>query len=190
MLNVAKYKLTGVAPLLMSNGMKADPMWFRTKALKELTSQKKKTEELQMQIRELEWYAGLYEVDGTVGLPSDMILSAIIGGAKKNKNGPEAKAGVFETQPFFPLQYSGPKGSLSSLYADGRFVDCRGVMQNMKRIMRTRPIFRDWAVDAAVSYDDDVIEEPTIKQALDQCGMLIGLGDFRPRYGRFTVERI
>jgi hypothetical protein len=190
MLNVAKFKLTGVAPLLMSNGRKADPMWFRTKALKELTQQKKKTEELQMQIRELEWYAGLYEVDGVVVLPSDMILSGIIGGAKKHKNGNEAKAGVFETDPFFPLQYAGPKKDLAALYADGRFVDCRGVAQNMKRIMRTRPIFRDWSVEVSVSFDDEVIEQLTIKQALDQCGMLIGFGDFRPRYGRFTVETL
>lgn len=190
MLKEAKFKLTGVCPLLMNNGMKADPLWHRSKALKELTSQKKKTEELQLQIRELEWYASLYEVDGVIVLPSDLILSVIIGGAKKNKNGNEAKAGVFETAPHFVLDYDGPKGDLAALYADGRFADCRGVKQGMVRIMRTRAIFRHWSVDFSVSYDDDVIELHTIKQALDQCGMLIGAGDFRPRYGRFTVETL
>lgn len=34
------------------------------------------------------------------------------------------------------------------------------------------------------------VDEATILQALQDAGRTAGIGDWRPRYGRFTVEKI
>jgi hypothetical protein len=54
--------------------------------------------------------------------------------------------------------------------------------------MRTRPIFATWAVDVAVDYMDDVVTRDQVIDAMGIAGLQVGLGDFRPRYGRFETE--
>jgi hypothetical protein len=161
-----------------------------TKALKEVTSRRKKTEEDIEEIRHLEWQGSLYLDDkGRPCIPVDNVLSLVIAGAKKDKNGSEAKSGVMQDAgaESFPLEYEGPR-DLAALYADPRFVDCRGAKVGTSRIMRTRPIFRNWKLKIRLIYNEDVIDEATIQQALEMSGERVGLGDYRPRFGRFTVE--
>lgn len=186
-----KYRLTGVAPLLMNNGRKSDPTDPWTKRLKEITTNKKKTEDDHLEIRRIEWFAGLYtdESGKKIVLPADLILGAVVQGAKKNKNGPEAKAGVFEHAPWFALKHDGP-ADVEKLYEAPGFCDYRGVRVGNKRVMRARPRFATWSVDIALMIDPEVIDAKLVTQALDRCGQLVGIGDYRPRFGRFTVESL
>jgi hypothetical protein len=161
-----------------------------TKALKEITGRRKKTDEDTLEIRHLEWQGSLYLDDkGRPCIPVDNVLALVIEGARKDKNGKEAESGVMPDAgaESFLLEYEGPR-DLAALYADSRFVDCRGVGVNGKRIMRTRPIFREWKLKIRLIYNEDVIDEATIQQALEMSGERVGLGDYRPRFGRFTVE--
>jgi hypothetical protein len=41
-----------------------------------------------------------------------------------------------------------------------------------------------------VDFDDNVIEEEEILKVAEDAGLLVGLGDWRPRFGRFMVEKI
>lgn len=189
MLSTIKVKLTGVAPLLMHNGQLADKRNEFTKALASLTSAKKKTEEALDDISKAEWYGSLYQKDGVVGLPGDVVYSAVVEGARKDKRGKDAQAGVFESEAFYPLQYSGPK-NLEKLFSDGRFTDVRGVAVSQKRIMRTRPIFREWSCIVSLSVQEDIIETKDVLTALEKCGALVGIGDYRPRFGRFVAEAL
>jgi hypothetical protein len=185
-----KVKLTGVAPLLMHNGQLADPLNKWTKYLREMTLRKKKTEDDIIEIKRREWFGGLY-VDDTGKIPvipADMAIAVLQAGARKHKNGVEAKSGVFEAKPWFPLEFDGPKGDLDKLYTDGRFVDSRLVTNQRNRIVRTRPIFRDWSVTFEYLVDTEIIDLHKCVQALEQAGERVGLGDYRPRFGRFTVE--
>jgi hypothetical protein len=58
----------------------------------------------------------------------------------------------------------------------------------MAKIMRYRPIFRNWSLSATVVVNEDVVNINEVKKALIDAGSLIGLGDYRPRFGRFNVE--
>jgi len=184
-----KATLVGISPLLMHNGHLADAMSPATRALKEVTSRRKKTDEDLLEIRRLEWMGSLYlDEKNRPCMPVDNILALIIAGAKKDKNGGEAKSGVMQCADaeMFPIEYDGPK-ELDKLYADARFVDCRSAKVGTSRVMRTRPIFRNWKLKVKVLYNPDVIDERIIKQALEMSGERVGLGDYRPRFGRFEL---
>lgn len=188
-MEIYKTKITGVVPLLMHNGQLADSMNPATRALKEVTARRKKTDEDVAEIRHLEWIGSLYlDAKQRPCMPADNVLSLIIAGAKKDKNGGEAKSGIMPAagKEFFELIYDGPK-DLTKLYADARFVDCRSAKVGTARVMRTRPIFRAWSLDLELMYNPDVIDERTIQQALEISGERVGLGDYRPRFGRFIV---
>ena len=60
------------------------------------------------------------------------------------------------------------------------------------RVTRTRPYFKDWAVDAEGMFDPAVISVDELREIAQTAGTMIGLGDWRPRFGRFeaTVEKI
>lgn len=189
MSDIVRAQLTGIAPLLMHNGQLVDPMNKYTRQLSAATkASNKKTEEGIAEIRKLEWFGGLYlDEAGKVSIPADLILALVLGGAKKSKQGGEAKAGIYEEQAFFPLEYKGPKDP-AKLYDDPRFVDCRGARVGQARVMRTRPVFREWSVKVGLVVDTEVMDRASVETALAKAGALVGLGDWRPRFGRFSVE--
>ena len=187
-MKTVKLRVRGVAPLLMHNARLADPTDPITKEKDKIAKGKKKTEEILLQIKELEWRGGLYvDEKGRVSLPADVVLATLIAGARKAKLGKEAAAAVYCEQPFFPLEYDGPK-DIPSLYSDGRFCDYRSVVQQRNRIMRARPIFRDWACDLTLQIDEEILNPAQAREAMVAAGIRVGMGDFRPRYGRFVVE--
>jgi len=69
---------------------------------------------------------------------------------------------------------------------------CPVVVQRA-RIMRCRPLFREWELGFEVSIIDPQISPELLKEFFMSGGMYSGLGDSRPEYGRFEVtsfERI
>jgi hypothetical protein len=181
--------LTGLTSIMFHNERLANPRDPRTIELKKLTSQKKKTPELNEQISKLEWYAGLYESEGRVVIPADNILATLKQGARKRKLGKQAEAGVFSDVRFFPLDYDGPK-EIDALWDDGRFFDYRGVKVQQARCMRARPRFDDWSVKIELFYDPEVLSKDDLIDALQDAGTLVGLCEKRPQFGRFSVEVI
>jgi hypothetical protein len=153
-----------------------------------LTGKKKKTEADLLDIKRLEWRMSLYVDDkGEPCMPADNVLANVIEGARKAKMGKQAAAAVFETQAFFKLNYDGPRDP-KELYDCGRFCDYRPVRNQQNRVMRSRPIFRVWSVDIGLTYDETLMDLDSLKQALKAGGEQIGLGDYRPRFGRYHVE--
>jgi len=55
------------------------------------------------------------------------------------------------------------------------------------RIMRTRPVFNQWACQFTVYYDDEQVNEVDVIRAIEDAGTKSGVGDFRPRFGRFEI---
>ena len=57
-------------------------------------------------------------------------------------------------------------------------------------ITRTRPAFKKgWEVDfTLVSLASDLVPPDFLRKLIDNAGLLIGVGDFRPTYGRFRVN--
>lgn len=186
-----KAKIVGISPLMTHNEQLANPMAPTTRELKKLTSQRGKTDELLEQIMKLEWMGGLYLRDGRVVMPGDNVIACLKEGAKKRKKGKEFAAGVLPSEDFFPLEYEGPK-TVEGLWEDGRFLDYRGVVIAGKRLMRARPIFRNWSLDLSFTYDPDIVNEEEIREALDAAGERCGFCERRPSkggsFGRFIVD--
>lgn len=56
--------------------------------------------------------------------------------------------------------------------------------------MRCRPKFNEWACEFTVAYNEDVLNIEEVKKAIQDAGQLIGVCDYRPRYGKFQAEVI
>lgn len=183
--------LVGTRPLIMHNGRLNDPQDEITQALDELArrAKKDKTDAIMLERDNVEWQGSLYEDDGRVGLPSDNVLMALIEGARKTKLGKAAQAGVLERDHFFFLEHDGPN-DLAKLMEDRRYrLRCRVKVQR-NGVMRVRPIFRSWKLPVAFDVIDDAINPKDVVRALWDAGAMVGMGDWRPRYGRFTVENV
>jgi len=66
-------------------------------------------------------------------------------------------------------------------------IDRRSVVIIKARIVRARPRFDKWALSFAVEFDQEITNKGKIKEILDFAGQRIGIGDYRPLFGRFIV---
>jgi hypothetical protein len=180
-------KIQGTAPLILHNGQTADPLNRFAKQMKEISGKRKKTEEDYAEMSRIEWHAGLYvNADEKIIIPSVCLEAAIYDGAKKSKLGKAFKSAVF-IHDDATLDIGKKYGKASDLWGDDQYRDVRGVRVGQARVMRTRPIFHNWSCSFAVMYDDEQVNLADVSRAINDAGTKSGIGDFRPRYGRFEV---
>ena len=183
MKKVRSYQLTGVVPLLMHCGQLADPLNRWTKAIKEISGKRMKTEADQEEMAKLEWMGSLYLENGKPCIPGIAMQATLINAAKQQKKGPKAKAGlVCETN--FALTYDGPLDP-GLLWEDERFRDRTAMVVQRARVMRTRPIFFPWGATIDVAYNDEMLNAADIDAFVKIGGDTIGLLESRPRFGRY-----
>lgn len=183
-------KITGVSPLLMHSDRFSNPLDPMTKDHKLLTGKKKKTDEDHEAIALSEWRGALY-YDKSLGpyVPGQNIESTIVGGAKLQKLGTKFKSAFMVQQDKIAVEYTGPR-TLEKLQSDPRFIDMRSVKVQQARIQRCRPIFTDWSLTFTILFNPEVIERRDVLKAVSDSGMLVGLGDFRPRFGKFEAVEV
>ena len=184
-----KYRLTSESPLLMHNGLLADPLSKWSKELKKITSKRQKVDSDIVEMARLEFYGSLYvdEKENPI-IPSELIEASIINGAKAEKLGKLFKSSVFVNGHSL-MEYDGPK-SPDKLWEDENFRLVVGVKIGQARIMRTRPKFNKWKCITEVSFIDESVQEEMIDRAIIKAGILVGIGDWRPKFGRFSVEKL
>lgn len=190
-----KVTWTGIRPLVLHNGLLADPTNPYVVASKKLTAKKnKKTDADNEEIARLEWMGGLYlGADAkTLVIPSDNIERCIQEGAKKSRLGKDVQAAVFCSEPEVTINHKDITGRApESLYTDksGRFTLRKGVKVTTSRVIRTRPLIPSgWSLSFEVEYDESIINPRNLEQSMRDAGALVGLGDWRPKFGRFSVE--
>jgi hypothetical protein len=197
-------KLTGISPLMFHNARLANPLNEIAKAMKVITSKRRKSDTDLAQLSDLEWIGGMYSTEdgafaitnnkvditgfGVPCLTADCVMAGLGSGATINRLGRAFEVGVI-VEKDFPLIYKGPK-DVVGLFQDMNFRDMRSVVVNSQRVIRTRPIFRNWAVNIEVEYWEDQVTRLQLIEALQNSGALKGWMDYRPRFGRFTVEII
>ena len=186
-MNKATVSIKGITPCIMHNGQTASPLNPFAKRMKEISGKRKKTDEDYEAMAKVELEAAFYlDEQGRPCWPGENIEALFIGGAKKLKMGPMAKSG-FLCEGLWPIIHGGPK-HYKQIMEDMNYIDARGVRVQSSRVIRTRPIFRDWALKFEVWFNAEIIDVSTVRQIFDICGEQIGLSDFRPKYGRFVVE--
>jgi hypothetical protein len=180
--------LTGTAPCVMHNGQLSDPLNKYSRAIKEITGKRKKTDADHEETARLEWIGSLYVNEkGQVVWPSENIVSMLSAAARKRKEGQQAKSAIL-CDGDFVLEYPGAKKDVNELWKDENFRLRVSVRVSQARVMRTRPIFRNWKLTTTVQYDPDLVNKKTVMEWFEIAGQQIGLSDWRPKFGRFVVN--
>ena len=179
--------LEGTTTLLMHNGELANPLSEGALALKKLTGIRNKTPEVYQQIADTEWKFGLYvNGDGRIHIPGHMLDALVRDGGKRSKNGKTIVGGLLCEDGDF--SYEGSK-KVDVLERSGKSRFTTTVVIKRSRTVRTRPAFFPWSVVFIANIDLRTVSEEVFAQALHEAET-IGLGDWRPRFGRFRVVSI
>jgi hypothetical protein len=186
---IAKVQVTlqGVVPLLCHNGLLCDPFHGPARAMKEVTKKRTKTEDDLLLLRKLEFLGGLYlDESGKPCLTADVILGLLSAAGAKLKSKKPIQAGVFTDEDFFPLEYPGSKDP-ETMYSKKEHVHVARAKVGTSAIMRVRPRFKEWKITFTLNIVTDVVDEKTVRDSLELAGRIVGLGDWRPRYGRYNL---
>lgn len=183
-----RVRITGTIPLIMHSNRGVDPRLPLVKEMKAITSKRTKTEEDLDAISRIEWELGLYH-DEKIGpyLPGFMIMACLRDAAKKTRQGKLVVEAVWMDDLLVRLEYDGPR-DVDGLYNDGRFYDLRPVRVQQATVNRARPIFPSWSAEFSIFYDSEVIDASDLNNIIETAGRRIGLGDYRPIYGRFQAQ--
>lgn len=70
------------------------------------------------------------------------------------------------------------------------YLDVRPVVVQRARVVRIRPCFKPgWELNFEISVLDDQVPANVVNEVLTLAGRTVGVGDFRPRFGRFMVTK-
>ena len=70
------------------------------------------------------------------------------------------------------------------------YLDVRPVVVQRARVVRIRPCFGPgWKLDFEITVLDDQVPHNVVNEVLSLAGRTVGIGDFRPRFGRFMVTK-
>jgi hypothetical protein len=170
--------VTGAAPLLFHR-WSCESVAEKSAAKK--GSKAKKTDDIESYVYRNE--------HGEICLPGEYLRQSICYAAKfrQDPRSPRKsafdlfKAGVAVLDELCPLN----KGA-----KDWDYLDQRRVMVQRNGITRTRPAFtKGWTATARFTIlTPEYIDRGMFHEVLTLAGRLIGVGDFRPTYGRFQVD--
>lgn len=129
----------------------------------------------------------LYKLDGKICQPAEHIFQAICkqmgnykiqGRGKKSYK--EMAQGALEVVPEY-IVHKNQKW----------VVDVRTVVipSTRGRVVKRRPRFNEWQLAFQINILNDDLPESVVKSALDDAGAMSGIGDYRPRFGRFIVTK-
>lgn len=185
-----KIKIVGTSPLMMHSDRLANPLLPESKAHKALSAKRKKLDEDYLSIAKSEFIAGCYwHPEDKFFIPGPNLDATFLGGAKLQKLGVHWKRGALVLENRVKLLHEGAL-TPEKLWDDPRFIDVRGVRVGTAKIMRYRPVFLTWAAELTVALNVEVIGIEEAKKAIEDSGKLIGTCEYRPRFGRFSVQYV
>lgn len=183
-------RIEGRNALLMHNAQLSDPLNPYAQALKAVSGKKRKTDADHEEMARIEMEGGLWlNADKRVCVPGNAIDGVMRGGASVYRLGKKFTAAVYAPEESYELEYDGPK-DIAALVADRRFRDRRCVSVQMAKIWRTRPKFDKWALNfTLLMLNDAGVTIDNVRQALEDGGRRVGLGDYRPKFGHFDLVK-
>ena len=146
----------------------------------------KKTDNLESYIRR--------NAAGVICLPSEYLRMSVVAAAKyrQDPRSPRKsamdlfKAGVISLEPLCPI--INVAGELPKVWD---FEDARRVQVQRNGITRVRPAFRaGWRCTFLLGVLlSEYIHPQDLNDVITQAGRFVGVGDFRPTFGRFQITR-
>ena len=181
-----RFQITGAAPLLMHNGRLVDPLDEHARAMAAVAGKRLKTEADHLRLAELEFLGSLYLSGGAPCIPAEMMEAALVKAAAQMRRASKARAGLV-VRADLKLDDEGPRDP-RALWADARFRLRAPVRVGASKVMRTRPMFPAWAAELAVDYLPGLLNPGDVRGFLTTAGEQVGIGDWRPRFGRFWAD--
>ena len=182
--------ITGTSPMLMHNVQLSDPLNPAARELSRLTSKRKKTIEDHLEAARAEFLGALY-TDPDVGpyVPGEWVMAALVAGAKLNRLGTTVTRGVIITTEVNPLAYANNSiRDPEKMWESKLFTHRASVKVTTSRVIRTRPQFLDWSTQAEGVLDESQLDLSQLGQVAENAGLFCGMGNWRPRFGRFTAK--
>lgn len=183
--------IEGTTSLLCHNARLANPLDPIVRQMKTISGKRKKTDEDLERLARLEFEGGLYFDSSGPHIPGANIEKCMVEGAKITRQGKQIERGLFITDDEVPLLYNGPRG-VEELWENETYRSMMSVKVGQNRVMRCRPMFRAWTLEAEGEMDPAQLNLDAMQQIASDAGSMVGLGDYRPRFGRFVarVEKI
>jgi len=163
--------IKGIVPLLQHrfSTPEEDPKWTKQTGLPDYSKEV--------------WKALYADEKGKPYQPSDHILGALIKASTDFKipgKGKKTYKDLIQSALFiYPniIPHKIPKW----------VVDRRAVRIKQARIIRERPRFDEWELSFEIDVTDEQLPVDAVRRILEHAGNRKGIGDFRPRFGRFMV---
>lgn len=183
-------------PMLIHNGRTANPLDDFSKAMKAITSKRKKTEEDLEKLMDIQWEASLYWND-QIGLymPVENLLAALLKACKKHKMGPMVGGFVFTEKLGFPI-ITKNHDNFEALKADKENKFVKAVTIQRSKTLACRPIFNEWKINFDFIVDLSVLIESDVTMILNTMQNRVGLGVWTPshpkpgNFGKFKIHDI
>jgi hypothetical protein len=186
----AECEIEGNKPMLFHNAASlADPISDIKLAMNAITKKRAKdrTEQDTWELRRLEFVGGLYlDDEGQICMPDANIRAAIIAGAKKQRMGTSVASCISVSE--VELKHPGPT-DVDGLWADPKYRLVCPAVQQKNKVIRVRCKLPEWSCAFRVDFDSAVLDALGLKKSIEDCGRLIGLGDWHGLYGKFTLKR-
>lgn len=121
---------------------------------------------------------------GEIGVPSFCLLSAFRKSATQLKKAGSGKK-TLKDFVFSGLEITPDFIVLPNQKYE---IDIRPVVVQRARIMRARPVFKEWGLNfQVVIKDEQTWDAGTVRQVIEEAGKYQGLLEFRPLYGQFEI---
>ena len=183
--SVLSVQVTGVAPLVMHNGQMADPLNPIARELDRYTGRRKKTQSDFERIADLEYIGGLWLEGGRPCIPAAAFEAAILQAAARSRLKSRYR-GTVMVKGNALIRYQGPD-TVDGLMGEPAFRLRIPVVVSGRRIMRTRPMFAAWSAAFEIAFLPSYVNQADLLDVLASAGDTIGVGDYRPQFGRFAI---
>lgn len=170
-------EITGVADFLFHR-WNSEAVDEKAKAAK--GSKAKKTDDVESYVYRLE--------DGGLAIPGEYLRQSIVTAAKfhQDPRSPRKSAMDLFKAGVIPITNLAPLGAQQWDY-----LDTRRVVVQRNGVNRTRPAMRaGWRIEVDLLVNTpEYISEAFLQEVIEKAGRLVGVGDFRPTFGRFRVTK-
>lgn len=198
-----KVKWTGFRPLVMSNPQTvqlSNPYAVSSrKTGREIKAARKKDDEdklarLEKEMSRNDWEASAYWNDEakTFSLPDTVIIACIRSGATASKRGRDIDRAVIVNETEVEVGGIPQHKSLDAYFAEKSFLlssPCKIPPKTGALVWKSRCMMpTGWTLEFSLDYDETVLEKNTLIEAMQTAGKLCGIGGWRPKFGRFSVE--
>ena len=189
------FRINGTGTLLMNNPQTVDPFNGYAQKIKPLRSKRGKTDEQLLTLRTLEIESKLYMNDELgIYVPTSWVMSAVAQTSfKKAKIAKkDIRAGVFCDESKAKLNFRGSKKIKTKRDISGNpeFYVTMLIKQGQVKVPKSTPEFDEWSFQTSLTFDPKVIDKRTLVDILTYCCEYGGFGDFRPTFGRASLEML